>query len=67
MARRSIRSKNNGDEWEAFHRKARRMLRWRRGEIAGIKRRSWRRMRATLRSRGHSDNDWTAGSWESYL
>jgi hypothetical protein len=51
MTRRSIRSKNNGDEWETFHRKARSMIKWHRGEIRGIKRRFWRRIRARLRSR----------------
>jgi len=57
MARRSIRSKNNGDEWEAFHRRSRRIVRWRRGEIARIKRRFWRRIRALLRSRPSEAED----------
>jgi len=57
MARRSIRSKNNGDEWEAFHRRSRRIVRWRRGEIARIKRRFWRRIRAMLRSRPSEAED----------
>jgi hypothetical protein len=52
MARRSIRAKSNGDDFEAFHKKARRMLKWRRGEIRRIKTAFWRRLRAKLRSRG---------------
>jgi hypothetical protein len=56
MARRSVRAKSNGDDFEAFHKKARRMLNWRRGEIRRIKTAFWRRLRANLRSRG-ADED----------
>ena len=35
----------NGDEWDAFSRRSRRLLRWRAGELKMIKRRFSRRMR----------------------
>lgn len=35
----------NGDEYEAFSRKSRHMIHWKRGELAKIKRAFWKRMR----------------------
>lgn len=57
MARHSIRAKSNGDDFEAFHRKARRMLHWRRGELKRIKTAFWRRLRAKLRSKSANDEE----------
>lgn len=56
MARRSIRAKSNGDDFEAFHKKSRRMVKWGRGEIKRIKTAFWRRLRATLRSQAAKDD-----------
>lgn len=39
------RESQNGDESDAFSRRARRLLPWRRGEIPKIKRRFWKRTR----------------------
>jgi hypothetical protein len=36
---------HGGDEWDAFSRRARRLLRWRPGAIKEIKRRFWKRER----------------------
>jgi hypothetical protein len=57
MARHGIRAKSNGDDFEAFHKKARRMLHWRRGELKRIKTAFWRRLRAKLRSKGGANED----------
>jgi hypothetical protein len=57
MARCSIRAKSNGDDFEAFHKKSRRMVKWGRGEIRRIKTSFWRRLRAKLRSKDGGDGD----------
>jgi hypothetical protein len=45
------RAKLNGGEWDAFHRYSRRALMWGRGELKRMKRRFWRRQRASERSK----------------
>jgi hypothetical protein len=55
MARKGIRSKTGGDDWEAFHPRYRHLLQWPRGELKRIKTRFWRRLRARLRSRPEED------------
>lgn len=35
----------NGDEWDAFHRRSRRIIAWARGEVARIKRSYRQRIR----------------------
>jgi hypothetical protein len=41
------RAKLNGTEWDAFSRRSRRMLRWAAGELREIKRRFWKKQRAS--------------------
>jgi hypothetical protein len=41
------RFKLSGDEWDAFHKRSRNILRWKRGAMAQIKRRFWKRARRT--------------------
>lgn len=67
MARRSIRAKSNGDDIEAFHKKCRRMLKWRRGEIRRIKTAFWRRLRAKMRSQKTADDapDLSSPEWQA--
>lgn len=43
------RIKLNGDEWDAFHRRSRRIIAWARGEVAAIKRAYRQRIRRTER------------------
>ncbi len=43
------RRSRGGDEYEAFSRRWRGLLHWKRGELRRIKRRFWKRMRATGR------------------
>jgi hypothetical protein len=57
MVRRSIRAKSNGDDFEAFHKKSRRMVKWGRGEIRRIKTAFWRRLRAKFRSRSSGEEN----------
>jgi len=51
MTRHGVREKTTQEEFDAFHPKARGMLRWHRGELKRIKTAFWRRLRAELRSR----------------
>jgi len=39
-----------GDECDAFSRRSRRILGWKRGELRAIKRRFWKRARTTARA-----------------
>ena len=41
------RAKLSGDEWDAFSRRSRRMLRWRPGELRRVKRGFWKKQRAS--------------------
>jgi len=61
MARHGIRAKTSGDEWEAFHNKARHLLHWRRGELKRIKTGFWRRLRAKARSERIDQDDQSLG------
>ncbi len=47
------RARLNGDECDAFSRRARKLLVWRRGEVQKIKRRFWRAQR--LRTKRDAD------------
>lgn len=47
--RKSLRFKLNGNEWDAFSRRSRRLLNWRPGELRDIKRRFWKKVRASYR------------------
>lgn len=40
----------SGDEYDAFSRRARRMLRWKRGEVKNIKAKFWRRFRRKVKT-----------------
>lgn len=40
---------HSGDEWDAFSRKARRLLHWQRGRLKWIKRKFWKRERKAAR------------------
>ncbi|MGH7104222.1 MAG: hypothetical protein ACREFJ_17710 [Acetobacteraceae bacterium] len=43
------RIKLNGDEWDAFHRRSRRIIAWAHGEVAAIKRAYRQRLRHRAR------------------
>lgn len=47
------RGKCDGDEWDAFSRNSRRLIRWHRGRVQGIKARFWRRQRAAQHCKEH--------------
>lgn len=49
------RGTTNGDEYEAFTRRARRLFHWRSGKLSALKRRFWKRMRTQVRQRTQAE------------